>query len=443
MARNPKRRQATADDGEAWFDPWLVADNTLDPVAAEVAEIIATNRKLGGGNKVQSHRLPVFNATVSAVVANLADACASTDTGRIAVHLPTAGAKGLGRYGCSMVPVRMLKKVLTASDDNGFLKYRKGRRGVAATIQPTIAFRDHLARHRAFVGDVVRRGGEELIVLSKRTKHDIEKSDGSKEFRDQSKRVPYDDDEAIIAMRAEVAAINDYLSTKAALAFEDDGEEPRVNVRRRRLVRHFNLLPDDGDTASFNKGGRLFGAFWSNLDRTRRRASLRIDGEPIAEVDFNAMFTRLAYASSGKVLGDDDPYTPLTEQLGEERSVIKQAVNAFFFKHGMMRNWPKEIADGWNHKPKVRDVWEGVIQHLPDLEPFLGTTAGFHFMRTESDILVASMMKLMKQRITALPLHDAVLVAESKAEDVREVLEATALELTGVRLPANIKQGLG
>ena len=57
----------------------------------------------------------------------------------------------------------------------------------------------------------------------------------------------------------------------------------------------------------FDLGGRLFGGWWQSLEKQRRR-SIRLDGEPIAELDFAAMFLRLAYLEVGESPPEGDLY---------------------------------------------------------------------------------------------------------------------------------------
>lgn len=65
---------------------------------------------------------------------------------------------------------------------------------------------------------------------------------------------------------------------------------------------------------------------------------------------------------------------------------------------------------------------------------------GLSLQRTESDILVAVLLKLIARGITALPVHDAVLVARSHGETARRVMEAEARRVTGARIPARISE---
>jgi hypothetical protein len=431
-----KERTPRPDDGEGWFNPWRKAEASLLPVVRDVAAYINSDRP----RAVQSHRRELFDRVISAVVANLAFAAKETESGCIAVHMPTKRLEGLHRYRCPYVPVDSLKRVLLAMHDGGMLDFRKGQRGISATIQPTEAFMRHLTDSKVDAGDTVLEEGEELIILSRNSKVQVV-ARGTTKTVHQKDLLPYADDEETEAMRADVALINAHLA-KADLRFIDDGEKPRVNVSSRYVRRHFNMLPGQ-DTPRFDQGGRLFGAFWTNLDRNRRRASLRINGEPIAEVDFNAMFTRLAYARVGQQLDvDGDPYTPIAEELGADRGAIKQAVNAFFFTTKPFTNWPEGMAEEMRRAGlKVSDVTTGVLLHLPLLEPFMWSTSGYGFMRTESDILIRGMKQLAIMGLTGLPLHDAVLVARPNAMVVKQLLEEAGLAVTGVRLPVGIKPG--
>ena len=57
----------------------------------------------------------------------------------------------------------------------------------------------------------------------------------------------------------------------------------------------------------------------------------------------------------------------------------------------------------------------------------------------ESDILVVTVLSLMKRGITTLPLHDAVLVAGPHAEVAKVTVEREAERRIGTAIPAEIK----
>lgn len=63
---------------------------------------------------------------------------------------------------------------------------------------------------------------------------------------------------------------------------------------------------------------------------------------------------------------------------------------------------------------------------------------GYRLMFTESEVLLAILERLMGMGITALPLHEGLLAARSKARFVEWVLQEVAKEATGVALPTTL-----
>ena len=98
------------------------------------------------------------------------------------------------------------------------------------------------------------------------------------------------------AMRDDMRRINAWLE-RASITFVDDGAEP-VDVHDRTLRRLFVIHEGDPLRQRFDLSGRLFGGFWQGLQQ-QRRSGIRIDGEPVATLDYSSMFARLAYASKG------------------------------------------------------------------------------------------------------------------------------------------------
>lgn len=62
-------------------------------------------------------------------------------------------------------------------------------------------------------------------------------------------------------------------------------------------------------------------------------------------------------------------------------------------------------------------------RHAPIAHLF-GTGLGFQLMRIESDMLIGVIAHLTSLGVTALPLDDAVLVAESKAYVAADTMQA-------------------
>jgi hypothetical protein len=92
----------------------------------------------------------------------------------------------------------------------------------------------------------------------------------------------------------------------------------------------------------FDLSGRLFGGFWQGLQR-ERRSGIRIDGEPVATLDYSSMFARLAYASKGVRPPAGDLYA--IPGLEGRRDAVKL---------GSTRFCSISKRDGSGRKPKCR-----------------------------------------------------------------------------------------
>ena len=203
----------------------------------------------------------------------------------------------------------------------GLVSVRKGTRpGVEATAcAPTAAFECLLGEHRATLADLgmaTERG--DLIVLSRTTKVGRRKT---------KTRIDYRDTPETERLRAEMRAINDHLA-RGDIAFEPDGMG-FVDVSDRHLIRRFTVMGDQGPR--FDQCGRLFGGFHQRLPKARR-SGLRINGEPVVELDFSSMFTRIALAEVGAchpALHVDLYAMPGLETV--PRKQVKAALNALYF----------------------------------------------------------------------------------------------------------------
>ena len=202
-----------------------------------------------------------------------------------------------------------------------------------------------------------------------------------------------------------------------------------------RLVRRF-ALRHEGDPLRFELHGRLYGGFWMTLKATERE-HLRIDGEPIADLDFSSMFPNLAYRHVGK----ETPPGDLYEMPGLEglRDGAKAALSALLSYDAEMMSLPPGLKamlpDGWT-AGRLKDA---VAAKHPDLMPLLGADFGLDLMFTESRILMATLRRLMAEDVPALPMHDGIMVSRSKVEAGRTAMEEASQKIVGVRLSVTTK----
>jgi hypothetical protein len=218
-----------------------------------------------------------------------------------------------------------------------------------------------------------------------------------------------------------------------------------VTPHHRQLHRVFN-----GDYAS---GGRLYGGWWQTLPRALRKHVRIGDGgglEPVVNVDFATMHLRLAYAEAHHQPPSGDLYD-LTGTDHERhdwprlREGRKQLVSVLLMRKRPLTQWPggtpgekEDIRSCFPKGTRVKDEIAAIRERHKAIAEWFECDRGLKLQRIESDILVAVLLKLVARGITALPIHDAVLVARSHGETAKRIMEAEARRVTGARIPAKI-----
>lgn len=250
-------------------------------------------------------------------------------------------------------------------------------------------------------------------------------------------------------MRREMAIINTSLA-RADLSFIDDGLG-LVSTGNRWVSRRFTVLPKQPER--FDQVGRVFGGFWQTMAK-ERRTGLRINGEECLVLDYSSMFTRIAFAEAGVLPPPGDLYE-VPGLVGLSRAHRKAAFNTFLFTRPGIRAWPKDLFDdgdlgggglppfpaGW----KPQRVRRAILAHHPCLTVAFNTgpvaeapSAGYRLMFSESVILVRLLLELARLGLTALPLHDALIVPCSSAGAVRDLMVGMAMEITGHCFPVEL-----
>ncbi|TLX11752.1 hypothetical protein [Rhizobium sp. MHM7A] len=275
---------------------------------------------------------------------------------------------------------------------------------------PTIEFVSLLKRHEVKRQDVGRTSGGETIVLLAEV--DCERA-----------LVDYRDTPETIALRGEMSAINQALD-KADIRVDGETLGPI------HLTRRF----DAGNSApfSFNRHGRLYGGLWESLPRVERHR-LTIGGETVADLDFSSMFLRLAYVRRGATPPEGDLYA--IPGLEDHREGVKRVIASLFFREKISRRLPHDAKPLLPEGSTMAQVRNGIVVAHPAIAPLLDTNVGFELMATESNLLVAILLELISQGVVALPMHDGLMVAESKKEIAAQTMGRVSLSKLGVSLP--------
>lgn len=354
-------------------------------------------------------------------LAGLVLAPAANPEARLAV---ATEKKKPGRYDRGDYPQSLLSKTLRAMEDVGAIhRHPYVFKQRLTTIEPTAEFRAKLQADGVRLSDIGRNIGAETIWLTARSgfrpRHGLPMP---------KLLMPYQDTEESRRYRAQVESINAHLN-RAAITFAGERQAP---VALRRVF----TLRSPQDPVRFDLGGRLFGGFWMNLP-SRERYKLAMGGEPVADLDYAAMFARLAYLKAGQVPPNTDPYA--ISGLEEHRDGAKMALLSLLSRSTDLKQLAPELRaalpEGWNAK-RLR---EAAAAYHPRIAHLFGTDVGIELMFAESQLLVRVMLELAAEDIAGLPMHDGVMVPNSQADRAAHIMEQAAVRTFGVTIPVKEK----
>lgn len=179
------------------------------------------------------------------------------------------------------------------------------------------------------------------------------------------------------------------------------------------------------------RGGRFYpmGTSWQNIKSEARRA-LKIDGEPVVEMDFKTLHPAILYAEAGAPMPRD-----CYAIEGWPRDLVKVAmltlinartVHAARLSIANSDRMAQRAAPGSQEAIGYASALIEAIKraHTPIAAAF-HSDAGARLMRIDSDLAEAVMHDLiLRQGIVTLPVHDSFLVPASK----RDELEAAMMD---------------
>lgn len=321
------------------------------------------------------------------------------------------------RYNVSPISADLLGDAIRALQALAIVTVEAGvRRRSLTRLQLTAHFASHMRMAGVSLRDVVKLPGEEAIILRARRNREERERVG--------KLMDYTDDGVTVAMRGDMTRITDAIN---AADLRIDGQ-PVPPVHLVRIFQHAE------DKPAWSQHGRLYrGAVWLDMEREQRHR-LTLGGRPLADLDFAAMFTRIAYAETGQPFPDDeDPYD--ISGLEGYRDAVKALLTSLFFRQDNepARRLPRDVKlpQGWTMARFVKAASE---KH-PAIASRFNTEDGFGFFAKESSLMVAILLELLQNRVVALPCHDGLLVAQDDKAKAVEVMERLSRERLGGNFP--------
>jgi hypothetical protein len=235
----------------------------------------------------------------------------------------------------------------------------------------------------------------------------------------QGELLPVPPGEPADTFRREVDQLNRwYAQADLSCSVLPDGRS--CDLSSRYLRRHFN-------NGRMDQGGRFFGAFWVDMKAKYRLECLMIDGEPVVSLDFSQCAIRIAYGHAGVPVPDGDLY-----EVGDlHRAGVKKVMNALLHSSKELSRFPREtrpdFGDGFRFDQVLRFI---ASRHSP-IKHLFGTGFGMQGFFIESQVIVKSLLELMSKGVTALPVHDCILVSRSAAPTAKEVMLRNFRVMTG------------
>lgn len=415
------------------FDPWLSCSHRFVEVVCDNLISSWEKREPPRQRRLREADRQNRDAVIRAVASNLAFAVAmGIEPPAIGISL-RAGKQRKTRYdrdGFTGQP--RIVDLLGERDEGRMLTLSKSRqRGFASSITAGPNFLEHLSRFRFRADDFHELPGREAIWLS-RTDRDFA---GNVEGREL---IDYRDTPDTNRHRVDLARINAHLASADLVL--DRGNNLPTPTRLRSLRRVFNLAPDDPEgTERFDLGGRLFGGWWQDLPSERRHA-IRIDGEPIADLDFASMFLRLAYVAAGLTPPEGDLYGNVPGLTDPRwRPGVKKVASAMLFRRTPLTRAPRGTRSFLPFGMSGSELRAAILTAHPALRDVFETGAGLGLMFRESEVLMAALLALADEGTAALPMHDGIMVARPKAEHAARIMSDAAEAVTGHRLPISLK----
>ena len=180
---------------------------------------------------------------------------------------------------------------------------------------------------------------------------------------------------------------------------------------------------------------------------------MRIDGEGVVEIDISSSYLSIFYAWCDQQLDTDtDAYRGILGPTELDRQVAKFWINASFGNGQLLTRWSKEFKqdflerlakkgmspDAFDPKAYSMSGIKGrVLQRHPLLNRWGGKIRGRvrdwgDLMFVESEIVIGTMQELMRSGVPSMPVHDSLIVPESKERVAVDVLKHQFRVHTGV-----------
>lgn len=410
-------------DTRRWDTSRLPASDSMCALVDHAIQCVLEHEKRAGSRQRQRKAadMEAMRATVSVLVCDVVHRELTCPGEWISVPLSKRKLTAESRSRSPAFNRQLPALVETLAEAGaGFIELEKGRfRGASSTgsrIRASDVLKQGIADRSLTLADLRRVKPVDECPLVLRAAKPAPKIQGEK--------LPLPATAEVARFRADMDRINAWLA-QADIQCDYTRKDGRVvDDSQRFLRRHFC-------NGVMNHGGRLFGGFWIDMPGKERLGAIMIDGWAVSECDFAQAGLRIAYSYAGQTPPTGDLYElPGVDPI--HRPAIKRLIQALMASSTVPRRYPKGCGK-LRKALRFEDLLEKVLEVHPPVRKLLGTSAWAPIQFTESQVLVRALLSLIDQGITALPIHDGLIVPDYAAAAAREAMTAAFLEETGLQ----------
>ena len=334
-----------------------------------------------------------------------------------------SGDYSTSRYNSNNIGYKVFVRLVDILSELGYIEYHRGyfdtatSSGQRSRIRANTKLIKHFESSAITTAMITMDKDEETIILRK-AKDKSSKSN-------KKDLVNYIDTDETNKMRNNLEGINALLDRTWIDIEISDEEHIKLNEEmdrkpdknpidftRRKLRRIFN-------NSSFEQGGRFYHGWWQEISSSYRKY-ITISGKRTEEEDFSGIHIRMMYALEGIEYGSEDTY--IIEGYGiRYREEVKKALNTI-----INAKTREEAVYSINDKltlPKNRtaeDLFNKLKLKHPKIAKYFATGIGIELQYRDSQIAEKVMIRLARDNIVALPIHDSFIVRVSHLNDLKE-----------------------
>jgi hypothetical protein len=190
-------------------------------------------------------------------------------------------------------------------------------------------------------------------------------------------------------------------------------------------------------------GGRFYGPYWQTLPKKYRKL-IKINGEEVVELDYNAMHLHLLYSKLNKRLYDyysfnKDPYAIPEYNRKIVKLVFTACINENCTRKNINHVGGQQVSEGlpdlFEEGLPYREMVDSLGKNHPEVAPLFYSEIGYEISYMESRVTDYIVTALTKHKIPVLSIHDSFVVVKSKVSFLRTIMQEAFTKLKYKSIP--------